>query len=440
MIETAPSARPAPFTPYRHQLEARDWLAPRRVAFLLDDMGLGKTWVAIAAAGHAGAEQILVITAAAARVHIAREFARHSPDRRVQVLERGCDPITGDVVIVSYALARRPEVLGRLLARRWHLLVLDEGQAVRTVGTKQTRAILGRGGLYMRADRVWVLSGSLLPHHRIEEFYPFARALLGETRSYAEYRRHFGVLRETEWGLQHVRNQNVAEFKALVAPHVLRRQVRDVAGLPALRFGTITVSAGELDPEAVPEELRVALASGDDRAVLAAIEHASKDALARLRRITGEAKLGPALELLREELATDPDFRVVVLAWHTAVCRGLAEGLAKFGSVLLEGATRPKDRQAAIDQFQAGRRRAFVAQLVAGGVGIDLSAAGHVVLVEQSWNPSDNAQAIARIVRPTQRRSSVLARFVALAGSIDEAVAGVLARKAAAGRVLELAA
>jgi SNF2 family DNA or RNA helicase len=221
------------FWPYPHQAAGREWLAPRKVAFLLDAMGLGKTWVMIAAADHISATTILVITVAAARVHIAREFARHSPGRTVQVLERGRDPITGNVVIVSYALVRRPEVLRRLLAHHWGLLVLDEGQALRTPGTKQTRAILGRGGLYTRADRVWVLSGSLLPHHRVEEFYPYARALLGETRSYAEYRHHFGILRETDWGWQHVRNQNVDEFKELVKPYVLRRQVRDVAGLPA---------------------------------------------------------------------------------------------------------------------------------------------------------------------------------------------------------------
>ena len=175
--------------------------------------------------------------------------------------------------------------------------------------------------------------------------------------------------------------------------------------------------------------------------MLAAIEHASKDALARLRRITGAAKLGPTLELLREELTDDPEHRVVVLAWHTAVVRGLARGLAPFGSVILEGATPPRARQQAIDRLpsRAGARL-LRPDRRRRGRHRPLRAAGHVVLVEQSWNPSDNAQAIARIVRPTQRRASVLARFVALAGSIDEAVAGVLARKAAAGRELELAA
>jgi SNF2 family DNA or RNA helicase len=429
--------------PLPHQPEGIDFLAERRVGLLLWGMGLGKTLAVIAALDRIGARRVLVVTPAAVRVHIGREFARFSPDRAVQVLENGRAPVTGAVVIVSYALARAPKVWSQLAARCWDALVIDEGQALRSPSAKQTRAILGKGGLAERAERIWVLSGSLLPHHRIEEFWPYARALLGDTRSYAEWRRHFGVLRETPWGLQHVANRNTEEFKALVAPHVLRRRAEDVIGLPALRVGTVTVAADQVDlgegaPELTP--LRAALAAGDDNGVLAAIEHASGDALARLRRLTGVAKLGPALELLREELTADPDHRVVVLGWHTAVVRGLAQGLAAFGSVLLEGATPPRQRQEAIDSFQAGRARVIALQIIAGGIGIDLSAAGHVVLVESSWCPADNLQAIARIVRPTQRRASVLARFVALAGSIDEAVAGVLARKAAAGRELGLAA
>jgi SWI/SNF-related matrix-associated actin-dependent regulator of chromatin subfamily A-like protein 1 len=428
------------FEPFAHQLEGRDFMAARRIAFLLDEMGLGKTWTMIAAADHVGARTVLVITPAAVRIHIAREIARFSPGRQVQVVETGAVPITGDVVIVSYALARAPKIWSQLAARRWDLLVIDEGQALRSPWTKQTRAILGRGGLHERADRVWVLSGSLLPHHRIEEFWAYARALLGDPRSYTEWRHHFGILRETHWGLQHIANRNVGEFKALVAPYTLRRRAADVIGLPALRIGTITVTAGQLASEDVPVGLRAAIGTGDDRAILAAIEQASRDALARLLRVTGEAKLGPALELLREELNADPEHRIIAFAWHTAVLRGLAEGLASFGAVVLEGATPPRQRQEAIDRFQAGAARVFCAQIVAGGAGIDLTAAGHVVLVEQSWSPSDNAQAIARIVRPTQRRSSVLARFIALAGSIDEAVAAVLARKATAGRQLGLAA
>src|SRR5688572_857954 len=105
-------------------------------------MGLGKTLAAIGALDRIGARQVLVITPAAVRIHIGREFARFSPGRPVQVIENGRTPVTGDLVIASYALARAPAVWRQLAARRWDALVIDEGQALRSPGAKQTRAIL----------------------------------------------------------------------------------------------------------------------------------------------------------------------------------------------------------------------------------------------------------------------------------------------------------
>ena len=98
-----------------------------------------------------------------------------------------------------------------------------------------------------------MLSGSLLPHNRIEEFWPDARALFGQSRSYWQWRHHFSVMRQTPWGAQHFANCNVADFKALIAPHTLKRRTEDVIGLPAVRDGMITLRAEQLVPEDDPE-------------------------------------------------------------------------------------------------------------------------------------------------------------------------------------------
>jgi SNF2 family DNA or RNA helicase len=434
------------FAPFPVQIEGRDHLVARRIAFLLLDMGLGKTWCLIAAADHIGAVKLLIITAAGVRTHIAREVTRFSPARRVQVIVENADTqeIVGDTVIISYALARVPAVRRRLMMHRWHVLGLDEGQAVCRPSSKQAQAILGRGGLHEHADRIWILSGSLLPHHRIEEFWVWARALLGERRGYVEWRQHFGILRETPWGLQHVANKNITEFKALIRPHVLRRRAAGALGLPAVRQGEVTVTADLANLRALEnmpelEPLRAAIAIGNDNDILAAIEQASGDALSRLRKLTGMLKVSPTLALLRAELEADPAHQIVVLAWHTAVVRSLAQGLAPFGSAIFDGSVPPRQRQRIVDSFQAGQVRALCLQIVAGGLGLE-AAAGHAILVESSWSPSDNRQALARIIRPTQRRASVLCRHVVLEGSLDGAIAAVLARKAAAARELEDAA
>jgi SNF2 family DNA or RNA helicase len=86
-------------------------------------------------------------------------------------------------------------------------------------------------------------------------------------------------------------------------------------------------------------------------------------------------------------------------------------------------------RQTAIDQFQANPKvRVFIGQLQACSTAITLHAANQVVFVEQSWTPSDNAQAAKRCHRIGQK-NPVFVRMLGLAKSVDEAVAKVLARK-----------
>jgi SNF2 family DNA or RNA helicase len=121
------------------------------------------------------------------------------------------------------------------------------------------------------------------------------------------------------------------------------------------------------------------------------------------------------------------------------VINGLAAGLADYGAVTLEGATHPRDRQTAIDRFATDPTcRVFVAQIVAGGVGISLVAATHVVMVESSWSTAENHQAIARCRRFGQHRP-VLARYLCVPDSLDGAIASILANKSKMGAELEAA-
>jgi hypothetical protein len=237
-----------------------------------------------------------------------------------------------------------------------------------------------------------------------------------------------------------------AELKQLLSGVYLRRKIEEVApDLPALTVATTPIEADTtalLAAEDVPAlaEIRAALAAGDDAEVLRVLEHASSDAIARLRHATGVLKVPGAVALLRDELEADPARKIAVFSVHRAVIAGLTEGLADFGAVVLEGATRPKDRQAALDRFASDPTcRAFIAQVAAGGVGVSLVSSASVVLVESSWSPADNVQAIARCRRYGQTRP-VLARYLCVPGSLDAAVAAVLARKAAMSTELEAAA
>jgi SWI/SNF-related matrix-associated actin-dependent regulator 1 of chromatin subfamily A len=218
--------------------------------------------------------------------------------------------------------------------------------------------------------------------------------------------------------------------------------------LPAIRFATAVVDPGEAladleAAEAAPELtlLRPVLdaavaktglqgAGGADRdALVEGSLRTDSIALARLRRLTGIAKAKATADLVRHELVCGALEKVVVFAHHSEVLRTLASALARFGVVTVDGGTSPSRRQTAIDRFQIDpATRVFLGQITAASTAITLTAASHVVFAEASWVPGDNLQAAKRCHRIGQTRP-VLARFISLAGSLDEAITEVLRRK-----------
>ena len=108
---------------------------------------------------------------------------------------------------------------------------------------------------------------------------------------------------------------------------------------------------------------------------------------------------------------------------------GLEAALAEYSPAVIKGGTPADRRQAAVDAFQSDPKcRVFLGQNTAAGTAITLTAASEVWLVEPSWVPADNQQAAMRCHRIGQT-DSVLVRFCALSGSMDENIAEALRRK-----------
>ena len=156
------------------------------------------------------------------------------------------------------------------------------------------------------------------------------------------------------------------------------------------------------------------------------------DSMSTLRRITELAKAGDCVELLEAELADRAIEKVVVFATHRDTITALANGLDAFGVRVIHGGVSDTQRQKAIDEFQEDENvRVFIGQTVAAGTAITLHANGacqDVVFVSADWVPANNAQAVARVHRKGQT-GNVVARFLHLENSTDEAVMRALARK-----------
>jgi SWI/SNF-related matrix-associated actin-dependent regulator 1 of chromatin subfamily A len=418
------------------QIEGAQFLAERRVGFLFDEPGFGKTAQAVTAADIAHAENILFITTASARANVLNEWRMWSsrPNLPAYAAFSGSDTIPARAEVVAVSWAGVAALKEQLVARRWDAVVLDEAHYAANIVSEagdavaRTLAVLGAGGITSRAKQVWCLTGTPIPNTP-DDLFPLLRSLVPQrllaqggtpdVSKYEAFKNRYAVWAQKPNGMRptFIGGQNQAELNARLAGLYLRRKLTN---LPPIRHSMYAVHSNE----AVPLDY-------DDAAVLAAAESGDTEWLdmhmGTVLRLTGRLKAGPIAESVRDELRNGLD-RIVLFYVHTEVGDILRERLNSVGVVGIEGRTLASARQRAVDDFQAGRARVFLAQLQAAGEAITLTKANQCLFVEASFRPKDMTQAIRRIYRRTQTRPCIC-RIAALAGSIDEALARVVVRK-----------
>lgn len=441
---------------YPYQQEAVEWLAQKKCALLALEMRLGKTPVSIRAADTVVASPLLILCPAIARQNWSRELVKFSTrtwNTCTLLSARDAKNITGaDAIICSYDLLQRPVVASQLRARSYGVLILDEAHYLKSPDAARSTAVLGKAGLVHRADRVWALTGTPAPNN-FAELWVLLRVFGVYRGTYDAFVKEFCTGYTSPYGFKITGNKNHEKLQRMLAPIMLRRLKKDVRpDLPKAQFSDIVVEPRELDIvdlevaftshmrdprgwKGLDIDIAAQRAMFEQQFLDAPTEDAKLDVLNRavghtamLRRYTGMLKVRPVLELLQDELENGLK-KVVVFAYHKAVMESLRDGLAKYGAVTLYGGTPPEKRQKHIDKFKADKNcRVFVANYVAAGTAIDLSAASDVLFVEYDWVPSTNAQAAARVDGPNQT-DAVSVRFVGLAGSLDEKITRTVARK-----------
>ncbi|RZJ06906.1 MAG: DEAD/DEAH box helicase [Rubrivivax sp.] len=451
----APNSLPQPpgvglaLRPY--QLHGLAWLQYLRehnlAGILADDMGLGKTAQALA---HIWTEKQagrldrpgLVIVPTSLLFNWQQEAARIAPGLRVATWHgpdrAGVDLAGADVVLTTYNLVWRD--LRALSARPWHLLILDEAQAVKNAHARAARALRR-----LDARHCLALTGTPLENHLGELWSLFdllMPGLLGDARTFARH-----------WRKPIEVNRDGARARLLAArvrPFILRRLKSEVAAdLPPL---TDIVKRVPLvgQQKQLYESVRVAA----DHMVRRILERdgfsatsliSVLDAMLKLRQVCCDPRLLKGVEMaphterakiewLREHL---PDFvaqgrRLLVFSQFTEMLTLIAAELDRSGlpHLMLTGQTAAAARGEVVRRFQAREAPVLLASLKAGGVGLNLTAADTVIHVDPWWNPAVQAQASARAHRIGQDQPVFVYRLVA-EGSIEERMLELQVRKQA---------
>jgi non-specific serine/threonine protein kinase len=424
-------------------------------ACLADDMGLGKTLQVLAlllwrqAHGGKGPPALLVVPASLLGNWQA-EAARFAPSLRLLVAHPSEQPTSKlaaltdaeveahDVVLTTYGtLARLPWAKGR----RWGLVVLDEAQAIKNPGARQTRAVKA-----LEAGARVALTGTPVENRLgdLWSLFDFLNpGLLGTAKQFSEFLKARGA----QGG------GGYAPLRTLVQPYLLRRLKTDpkvVSDLPdktELRAECpLTPRQAALYQEAV-ETLAAQLrekAEGMERRglVLATLlrlkqlcNHPSQYAGDGRWEAEESGKFRRLVELC-ETLAARQE-KVLVFTQFRELCEPLADllaGLFPRRPLVLHGGTPVRARTALVERFQGEEGAgAFVLSLKAGGTGLNLTAASHVVHFDRWWNPAVENQATDRAYRIGQKRNVLVHKFVCR-GTVEERIEALLEGKRALAR------
>ena len=424
-------------------------------ACLADDMGLGKTIQVLAlllmqrTPRQGGRTPLkpqpsLLVAPASLLDNWMKELEAFAPTLQARVVHPsamtadqlksfGPDEAAGlDLAITSYGSLLRIPGLSQVA---WRFAIVDEAQAIKNPNAKQTKAVKT-----LEAQSRIALTGTPVENHLgdLWSIFDFINpGLLGTARQFASYAKGLAEREQDPYG----------PLRTLVQPYILRRMKTDksvIADLPdkteVKAYCSLTQRQAALYAQAVQDLAdRLADADGMERrgVVLAT--------LTRLKQICNhpsqwlgdqawaEADSGKWARL-REiaEVVAARQEKMLVFTQFREMTAPLATFLGDlFGrpGLVLHGETPVKRRRSLVQAFQEDEAVPFfVLSLKAGGAGLTLTAASHVVHFDRWWNPAVENQATDRAFRIGQKRNVLVHKFVCR-GTVEEKIDAQIASK-----------
>lgn len=437
--------------PYQHQ--GFSWLMNMRKlgfgACLADDMGLGKTIQTIAyilAVNEVKKQKtpILLICPTSLIGNWEHEFHAFGPSlniyihhgpTRMQQQELQANMGSYDVIVTSYALAVRDEELWTSVT--WNGLILDEAQHIKNIETKQRRTIKQIGATHRIA-----LTGTPI-ENRLKELWSIIDLLndhfLG---SFSQFQSTY--IRQIE--AQEQNNDRLNELKKLISIFLLRRTKQDKHIHLQLPEKTeivhevgLTVEQASLYQAVINDlfekidvftemERRALILSSLTR--LKQICNHPAHYLKDNGRLTGRSQKWDKMIDLTDSFAKNNE-KGLIFTQYKQMGFLIQKGLeTKYGTRIpfLHGSLLRQNREQLIEEFRQGDAPVFILSLKAGGVGLNLTAANHVIHYDRWWNPAVENQATDRAYRIGQLQEVTVHKLVTK-GTLEEKIHTMLERK-----------
>jgi len=404
---------------FSHQKEAVKWLLAHRTGgiyrggILADDMGLGKTLSALVAA-RAMAKihgcPVFVICPASLKDNWLREAAK------------------AGAAIEVFSWAKMPKAL----ESKKYLVIADEAHYAQNENSKRTKELKALAD-HENCLGTWLLTGTPIKNGRPINLFPLLQItqhpLAADPWEFQKYycnAHHKAIGNKSIW--DNTGAAHLDELSKKTEDIILRRKKAECLDLPPKLRSLVPILVEGEAGKNYRQEIDRHISEYREREKRGEVKEGAEALVTinALRKVGSLYKVPAAIEYTAELL--EQGQAVVIFTEYLESAKALYTALSQIApSELLTGETKQEDRQAIVDRFQAGTSKIFIGTIKAGGVGLTLTAANQVILVDRPWTPGDADQAEDRCYRIGQN-NTVNAYWIQL-GAIDEAIDTLLAEK-----------
>ncbi len=428
--------------PYQHQ--GFNWLNTLHSlelgGCLADDMGLGKTIQVLAflqkIVEKDGGIHLLVIPTSLLSNWV-NEIFKFSPQLKFLVAHPSNQEFSKlkhmtqrslttkyDLVITTYGFVRRSEAFKKI---KWNYIILDEAQAIKNAATSQAHAVKS-----LKSKNRLALTGTPIENHISDlwSIFDFINpGFLGSKQEFQHTIKHL-----------HKENKGMGKIRGVISPYILRRLKTDkkiISDLPSkIEFKSYSYLSKKqaVQYQKLVRYVQSSLENSDGMKrkglILSSLtkfkqicNHADQYIGTGNFSITGSGKFEKLKDIC--ETIFEKREKVLIFTQFKEIIPPLEQFLHKLSGeegVTLHGGTSVKKRKKAVDMFQSDEYIPyFILSLKAGGTGLNLTAANHVIHFDRWWNPAVENQATDRAFRIGQKKKVVVHKFITK-GTLEEKI------------------
>ena len=410
------------FKPYEYQIEDANAIIKKKRVLIANEMGTGKTAISILV-GSSIKEAKLVICPESLRLNWYKEIKNITPDVDVQIQLSSEDIHFGkDWTIIGYASVNK--FLENL--KSFNCVFIDECHACKSVNnwgkpsSKRAAAVIS---IAENAEYCYLLTGTPITSHN-KDIFNILRMLKCEAFdfnskfAFLNFANKFCDPKETYFGKDYSGNSNSEDLHAILSNIMVRRLKKDV--LPNLKKQRQFIPIEPIFKKDYKDiERRLYKPNEDDTFMGLAMTG---------RKILSKYKIKSAIDLAESLISAGES---VVLVTNFIDSADELKTHFEGNCCEIRGGMSDSAKQKAIDDFQSKKVQVCILNIMAGGVGITLTAAHTMIVIDYAWNPSDMIQVEDRICRAGQDSSCMIYYICCSYSTLDNVFIEMISNKSA---------